>query len=134
MWCGPSGLRFNLAPLFAGRGRIALAIRVRGEALRSLQAQHSLIGEPLTPTLSPQERGEGETTHAEVDASGRTRSAPRRPIAVPRKIPATATNEASASVDRPVRPWPTEQPSAATPPTPISAAPETERSMCCGEL
>jgi hypothetical protein len=52
MWCGPSGLRLlNLAPLFAGRGRIALAIRVRGEALRSLQAQHSLIGEPLTPTL-----------------------------------------------------------------------------------
>jgi len=42
----------NLAPLFAGRGRIALAIRVRGEARRSLRNQH-LWEEPLTPTLSP---------------------------------------------------------------------------------
>jgi len=39
----------------AGRGRIALAIRVRG-TLRELRP----LREPLTPTLSPQERGEGE--------------------------------------------------------------------------
>ena len=39
----------NLAPLFAGRGRIALAIRVRGEALRSTHLRNSWIGLPLTP-------------------------------------------------------------------------------------
>ncbi len=47
-----------LAPL-AGRGRIALAIRVRG-TLRALHyVLNTLIEEPLTPTLSPQKRGEG---------------------------------------------------------------------------
>jgi hypothetical protein len=48
-------LLLNLAPP-AGRGRIALAIRVRG--YRSIDRSHSLR-EPLTPTLSPQARGEG---------------------------------------------------------------------------
>ena len=51
----------------------------------------------------------GLTSH-QAAASGLTRSAPRRPAAVPSKIPATATNEASASVESPVRPCPTEQP------------------------
>ncbi len=46
----------HLSPL-AGRGRIALAIRVRG--YRSIN-WHQLRGErPLTPPLSPQVRGEG---------------------------------------------------------------------------
>jgi hypothetical protein len=45
----------NLAPL-AGRGRIAFAIRVRG--YRSIDRAHARR-EPLTPTLSPQARGEG---------------------------------------------------------------------------
>jgi hypothetical protein len=44
-------------------------------------------------------------------------------------IPATATNEASARVDRPVSPCPTEQPSAITPPTLINAAPPADRSI-----
>ena len=42
--------------------------------------------------------------------SGCTRSTPRNPAAVPSKIPATATNDASASVERPVSPCPIEQP------------------------
>src|SRR5258708_38052906 len=44
----------HLAPL-AGRGRIALAIRVRGTIRESESAES-----PLTPTLSPQVRSEGE--------------------------------------------------------------------------
>jgi hypothetical protein len=51
----------------------------------------------------------------------------------PNTIPAAAMNEGSASVDRPVSPWPTEQPKAIAPPAPISAAPETERSVCRSE-
>jgi drug/metabolite transporter (DMT)-like permease len=43
-------------------------------------------------------------------ASGRRLSAPRRPAAVPSRIPATATNELSDSVEIPVNPCPTEQP------------------------
>jgi drug/metabolite transporter (DMT)-like permease len=66
-------------------------------------------------------------------ASGCTRSAPRRPAAVPSKMPPAATNDASASVERPVRPCPIEHPKAMTPPMPISAAPPAERSMCRGE-
>ena len=42
-------------------------------------------------------------------------------------------NDASASVDSPVRPCPTEQPNAITPPAPISAAPPAERSMWRGD-
>ena len=42
--------------------------------------------------------------------SGCTRSTPRNPAAVPSRMPPTATNDASASVDRPVRPCPIEQP------------------------
>jgi fatty acid desaturase len=45
-----------------------------------------------------------------TETSGRTRSAPRKPAAEPSKIPATATNDASESVESPVRPCPTEQP------------------------
>jgi hypothetical protein len=41
----------------ASFGYVALAIRVRGYRARS-DSQHSRQ-EPLTPTLSPQERGEG---------------------------------------------------------------------------
>ena len=48
--------------------------------------------------------------------SGRTLSAPRRPSAVPTRMPATATKDASASVENPVRPCPIEQPNAITPP------------------
>ena len=48
-------------------------------------------------------------------------------------MPATAMKDATASVDNPVSPCPIEQPKAITPPMPISAAPPTERSMCCGE-
>jgi hypothetical protein len=59
----------RLSPL-AGRGRIALAIRVRGSLRmrfvcnpgegppRSFELQN-LRKQPLTPTLSPQARGEG---------------------------------------------------------------------------
>jgi len=65
--------------------------------------------------------------------SGRTRSAPRSPSAAPARMPATATKDASDSVDIPVRPCPIEQPNAITPPMPISAPPPAERSMCCGE-
>src|SRR5690349_7960358 len=52
----------HLAPL-AGRGRIASsdAIRVRG--YRSIDGAPGWR-EPLTPNLSPQERGEGELTPA----------------------------------------------------------------------
>jgi hypothetical protein len=57
-------LFLNLAPL-AGRGRIAFAIRVRG--YRSIDRSHSRR-EPLTPTLSPQARGEG----AELSSPGLT--------------------------------------------------------------
>ena len=46
-----------LAPL-AGRGRIALAIRVRGSLRAFLWLLFSLIEAPH-PTLSPQEWGEG---------------------------------------------------------------------------
>jgi len=53
---GMRSLILNLAPL-AGRGRIALAIRVRG--YRSINSHQYLRREPLTPTLSPQGRGEG---------------------------------------------------------------------------
>src|SRR5215831_19079055 len=66
-------------------------------------------------------------------AKDRTRSAPRRPAAVPAKIPATATKEANASVDNPVSPCPIEQPKAVAPPAPISAAPPAERSIWRGE-
>ena len=38
-------------------------------------------------------------------------------------MPATATNDANASVEIPVSPCPIEQPNAITPPMPISAAP-----------
>ena len=73
--------------------------------------------------------------YADVEASGRTRSAPRRPMAVPSKIPATATNDASASVDRPVRPCPTEQPSAITPPDAHQHGARRPSAACgCGEL
>ena len=49
-------------------------------------------------------------------------------------IPLTAIKDASARVDMPVNPCPTEQPNAITPPTPISAAPPAERSMWRGEV
>jgi hypothetical protein len=52
---GMRAFLLNLAPL-AGRGRIAFAIRVRG--YRSIDRSQSRR-EPLTPTLSPQARGEG---------------------------------------------------------------------------
>jgi hypothetical protein len=42
-------------------------------------------------------------------------------------------NEGSARVENPVSPCPTEQPSAITPPAPISAAPPAERSMWLGD-
>jgi hypothetical protein len=48
----------HLSPL-AGRGRIASAIRVRGSRHALLCFKDSWIEEPLTPTLSPQGRGEG---------------------------------------------------------------------------
>jgi len=41
----------------------------------------------------------------------------------PIMMPATAMNEPIASVDSPESPWPTVQPSAVTPPNPISTAP-----------
>ena len=52
----------NLAPPFCGeRSEFAEGeFRVRGKAIHSLHAQHSQERSPLTPTLSPQERGEGE--------------------------------------------------------------------------
>ncbi|MEH2553406.1 hypothetical protein V1286_000935 [Bradyrhizobium algeriense] len=52
---GARSLLLNLAPL-AARGRIAFTIRVRG--YRSINRSQSRR-EPLTPTLSPQARGEG---------------------------------------------------------------------------
>ena len=55
----------NLAPL-AGRGRIAFAIRVRG--YRSINSHQHPRREPLTPTLSPQARGEG----AELSSPGKS--------------------------------------------------------------
>jgi len=58
----------------------------------------------------------------------------RRPAAVPSMMPATATNDASASVDRPVSPCPIEQPKRHTPPVPISAAPPAERSHVARRL
>ena len=47
----------SLSPL-AERGRIASAIRVRG-SLRGFLCLPDSRMEPLTPTLSPQARGEG---------------------------------------------------------------------------
>jgi hypothetical protein len=44
------------------------------------------------------------------DVSACTRSGPRKPIAAPATIPVAATNDPSASVERPVRPCPTEHP------------------------
>ena len=108
-----AGAWSNLAPLFAGRGRIALAIPGEGRsAAPASRSEFAVRRGPSSRSSPGKVRGEGEEIQAEVDASGRTRSAPRRPTAVPRKIPATATNDASASVERPVRPCPTEQPSA----------------------
>jgi hypothetical protein len=46
-------------PALRGEVGSPFAIRVRGKAQRSSQNQH-LQEEPLTPTLSPQARGEGE--------------------------------------------------------------------------
>jgi drug/metabolite transporter (DMT)-like permease len=78
-----------------------------------------ILGEPVDMTLAVAATlivgGIALTTlvgaaRAQAAASGGTRSTPRRPTAVPSTIPATATNEASANVDRPVRPCPTEQP------------------------
>src|SRR4029078_6907450 len=66
---------------------------------------------------------------ASAVCSGWTRRAPRRPAVVPSRMPASATNEPSASVDTPVSPCPIEQPNAITPPIPISAAPPGERGM-----
>ena len=74
-------LLLHLAPL-AGRGRIALAIRVRG--YRSIDRSHSLR-EPLTPTLSPQARGEG----AKLSSPGLTgRPSTPRPIDLNSGFPA----------------------------------------------
>ncbi len=72
-----------------------------------------LLGEPIDASLAVaatliiagislatlSERPSGQAT-----ASGRTRSAPRKPAAVPSRMPATAMKEASASVDSPVSP------------------------------
>jgi hypothetical protein len=53
-------LRSNLAPPLAGRGRR----EAPGEGLSPrIRLQASLRKQPLTPTLSPQERGEGEEPH-----------------------------------------------------------------------
>ena len=49
------------------------------------------------------------------------------------EMPATATNDDSASVESPVNPCPIEHPSAMAPPDPISAAPLIERSICRGD-
>jgi drug/metabolite transporter (DMT)-like permease len=74
----------------------------------------------------------GSRPFGQSAGSGRTRSAPRRPSAEPANMPATAMNDASASVEIPASPCPIEQPNAITPPMPISAPPPAERSMCCG--
>lgn len=101
-----------------------------------------LLGEPIDASLAVAATliiaGIGLATLSErpssqATASGRTRSAPRKPAAVPSRMPATAMKEATASVDSPVSPCPIEQPKAITPPIPINAAPPAERSMCCGE-
>src|SRR5216683_2331139 len=39
-----------------------------GEARRSPQTQYSRVGEPLTPTLSPQQRGEGKRRRTEPES------------------------------------------------------------------
>jgi hypothetical protein len=50
------GAFLNLSP-FAGRGRIALAIRVRGEALRSTHPWNSRVGSGPSPQPSPRKDG-----------------------------------------------------------------------------
>ena len=68
-------LLLNLSPL-AGRGRIALSDP--GEGVQVSRHRHSRI-EPLTPTLSPQARGEG----AKLSSPGLTgRSSTPRPISL----------------------------------------------------
>jgi hypothetical protein len=47
----------HLAPL-AGRGRILRAAKNPGEGVLAYQLTSTARKEPLTPTLSPQERGE----------------------------------------------------------------------------
>jgi hypothetical protein len=51
--------------------------------------------------------GEAESRE---DTGTSTRSGPCKPIAAPATIPVIATNDASASVETPVRPWPIEHP------------------------
>ena len=53
---------------------------------------------------------------------GAIRSTPRKPAAVPNRMPATATKDESASVEIPVSPCPIEHPNAMAPPDPIKAA------------
>src|SRR6185437_7880517 len=77
--------------------------------------------------------GAGQAFASCTAAKGGTRSGPRRPAAEPARMPAAAANDANASVDSPVRPWPIEQPRAIAPPAPISAAPPAERSMWRGD-
>ena len=103
----------------------------------SAPAEKGLIKRMKSSGLSRRDAA-GDVTRAGLRRLRRhqrlNRNGPRRPAAVPSRIPVTARNDASASVDTPVRPCPTEQPSAIAPPDPISAAPLIERSMWRGEV
>ncbi|RED35257.1 hypothetical protein BJ123_109101 [Rhodopseudomonas thermotolerans] len=59
----------NLSPLLAGRGRLALASRVRGQALRLSHPLCPLIGSSPSPHPSPRKSGARErAVHAEIQA------------------------------------------------------------------
>src|SRR5205085_3199584 len=80
-------------------------------------ASHPDVGNPHRDQgrglISPvQVSGSDRVSGAETN--GRTRNAPRSPMAAPANIPAAATKDASASVETPVSPCPIEQPNAIT--------------------
>ncbi len=69
-----------------------------------------IAGIVLSTLADAADAGDQRTGLSPTGTGGLTRSAPRRPAALPARMPPTATKEASASVDNPVSPCPIEQP------------------------
>jgi hypothetical protein len=60
---------FLTSPRLTGRGRIAFGDPGEGQGTALIHMLHLRAGEPLTPTLSPQVRGEGEESYPKYRSS-----------------------------------------------------------------
>src|SRR5690606_20814041 len=93
------------------------------QALRTLDAV-----EPPQPAEAALERGGIRKTQP---ARSSNHIWKRKPSTAPAMMPATAMALVRLGVDSPDRPWPTVQPSAVTPPTPMQTAPTRCSAVSC---